>query len=257
MDTNVEKPVFSPLQRHFEEFTLSTLAVIVLTGLMLAIGRETLGEGVIALFYLVPISWCAARWGRGPGIVAAATAALAFDFCFIPPFYTFTIATPEGWLILIIFLGVSVVIVDRIQSVLSQAKKRERDAIFMYELSVALANIDTPQGVAHILADKLQQLYQAELVQVTVEQRIPRRIFVISLPLEKGMNSHPDRVLPILAPHGMVGEICLWSGELPLPPLDDHLLRSFAAQGAYALGRVLGSQQELRQSITDSRTELG
>jgi len=228
--------------RRFEEFVLAVLAVSAATGIMFLIGRDTLGEGVIALLYLVPIGWSTARWGQGPGIVAAVAAALSFDFFFIPPFYTFTVGSLEGWLILIIFSVVAVVIVGRIQSGFSQAEKREREAIFMYELSVALADIHTPEAIARTLADKLHQLYMADLVQVTLQQENPHRTIVYSLPLGKGRDKKPDRVLPILAPRGLLGEICLWAGVVPLPPLEDRLLQGYAAQGAHALQRISRDQ---------------
>ena len=38
---------------------------------------------------------------------AALAAALAFDFLFIPPFYTFAVGSLEGWLVLAIFLAVA------------------------------------------------------------------------------------------------------------------------------------------------------
>lgn len=233
----------TPFSLHrLEEFVMAVLAVSAATGIMFLIGRDTLGEGVIALLYLVPIGWSTARWGQGPGIVAAIVAALSFDFFFIPPFYTFTVGSLEGWLILIIFSVVSVVLVGRIQSGFSQAEKREREAIFMYELSVALADIDAPEAVARTLAEKLHQLYMADLVQVTLQQENPHRTFVYSLPAGKGRDKKPDRVLPILGSRSLLGEICLWAGVVPLPPQDDRLLQGYAAQGARALQRISSNQ---------------
>ncbi len=228
--------------RRLEEFALAVLAVSAATGIMFLIGRDTLGEGVIALLYLIPIGWSTARWGQGPGIVAAVVAALSFDFFFIPPFYTFTVGSLEGWLILIIFSVVSVVIVGRIQSGFSQAEKREREAIFMYELSVALADIHTPEAIARTLAEKLRQLYMADLVQVSLQQENPHRTIIYSLPADKGKDKKPDRVIPIQAPHGLLGEICLWAGDVPLPPQDDRLLQGYAAQGAHAIQRISRDQ---------------
>ena len=101
---------------------------------LLLIGRAELGEAVIALVYLVPVSWSAARWGQAPGICAAIAAALTFDFFFIPPFLTFTVGSLEGWLVLAIFLAVAILVVGRIQSGLTKARKSKRDALFMYEL---------------------------------------------------------------------------------------------------------------------------
>ena len=115
------------------------LTVGLTTVILFFIGRRVLGEGVIALLYLVPVGWSASRWGQAAGMSAALAAALTFDFLFIPPFFTFTIASIEGVMILVIFLSVAILVVGRIQSALSRALTSEREAIFMYELSSALS----------------------------------------------------------------------------------------------------------------------
>src|SRR5512136_937890 len=75
---------------------LFVAVVFALTFVMRLIGPDILGEGVIALLYLVPIGWCTVRWGQIAGVSAALTAALSFDFLFIPPYRTFNIGSPEG-----------------------------------------------------------------------------------------------------------------------------------------------------------------
>ncbi len=56
---------------------LAVLTVAITTIPLFLIGRDTLGEAVIALLYLVPVTWSANRWGQLPGLSAALTAALA------------------------------------------------------------------------------------------------------------------------------------------------------------------------------------
>jgi two-component system sensor histidine kinase KdpD len=219
----------------------SVLAVglaLATTAVFLLIGRNVLGEGVIALLYLVPIGWSTTRWGQLPGLCAALTAALAFDFFFIPPFYTFAIGSLEGWLILIIFFLVAAVIVGRIQYGLHRAHVREREALFMYELSTSLAGARTPETVARTLARQLQQMLQAELVQVVVEPSESTDSIMVGVPTSSSAAENPDQVLPMLAPHRLVGEIRLWRGRMPLPAANGILLQNFAEQGALALERM-------------------
>src|SRR5512137_376950 len=96
------------------ECAQSVLVVWILTVPMFLLGRRTLGESVIALLYLAAVAWCSSRWGQLPGICAAITATLTFNFLFIPPFFTFAVGSLEGWLVLSIFLCVSTLIVGRI-----------------------------------------------------------------------------------------------------------------------------------------------
>ncbi len=221
-----------------EGCVLAVGVVLATTALFLLIGRSVLGEGVIALLYLVPIGWSTTRWGQLPGLCAALTAALTFDYFFIPPFYTFEIGSLEGWLILIIFFVVAAVIVGRIQYGLQRAHVREREALFMYELSTALASARTSEAVARTLARQLQQMLQASLVQVVVEPDGAATPILVSVPPSGAAAEKPDQILPLLAPHRLVGEIRVWRGRVPLPAANGILLQNFAEQGALAIERV-------------------
>ena len=221
-----------------EGTVLAVGLVLATTAVFLLIGRDVLGEGVIALLYLVPIGWSTTRWGQLPGLSAALTAALAFDFFFIPPFYTFAVGSLEGWLIIIIFLAVAAVIVGRIQYGLHRAHVREREALFMYELSTSLAGARTPEAVARTLARQIQQMLQAALVQVEIEPEGSSGSLMVGVPTSTSSAEKPDQILPLLAPHRLIGEIRLWQGPAPLPPANGILLQNFAEQGALALERV-------------------
>ena len=219
-----------------EPYLLALLIVACVTAAMFVIGRNVLGEGVIALLYVAMVSWVAARWGQGPGILTAVASALAFDYLFIPPFFTFTVGSLEGWLLLGIFLIVAIVVVGRIQVGFRQAQRREHEAIMMYELSADLAGARTREAVSQALATKVQQFYQPELVQVVIESEdYP---VVVSIPSLESTKRKPDLVLPILAARDLIGEVRMWQGEFPLPSADDRLLRNFTNQSALAIERA-------------------
>ena len=230
---------------------LAVLTVIITTIPLFLIGRDTLGEAVIALLYLVPVAWSANRWGQLPGISAALTAALAFNFLFIPPFYTFAVARLEGWLVLAIFLGVAIWVVDRIQASLTKA----REAVFMYEMSAAVCGQRTPEAVAYSVAKQIQQLFQAMLVYVIFhpEKHLPG--IVASEPNDGTGKGRPDRVLPIVNSWGLVGEIQIWGGLYSeLPPEDGRLLQNFALQTARAFERTyqLEAETHIKGTLTKS-----
>jgi two-component system sensor histidine kinase KdpD len=235
-----------------EGCVLAVGMVLATTAVFLLIGRNVLGEGVIALLYLVPIGWSTTRWGQLPGLCAAVTAFLTFNFFFIPPFYTFQIGSVEGWLILIIFLVVAAVIVGRIQYGLQRAHVREREALFMYELSTSLAGARTSEAVARTLARQLQQMLQAELVQVVVEPDQATDSIMVGVPTSTSSVENPDQILPMLAPHRLVGEIRMWRGRTPLPSANSILLQNFAEQGALAIERVQADTSLIKPLATSA-----
>jgi K+-sensing histidine kinase KdpD len=230
-----------PSRKQFGQAFIAAAAIFAATFFMLLIGRNILGEGAITLLYLLLIGWCTLRWGRIAGASAALTSALTFDYFFIQPFYTLNIESVEGWLVLLIFMLVSVFVVGRIQFTLAEGKNREREATFLYELITSIANLQTREEVARTIATRLQQQYLAEVVRVSVYTTGDLPLVMVYAPqeIDSAREKQPDMTLPLSSGSKLIGEISVWQGQiLPLPTEDDHLLQSFVRQIALALNRV-------------------
>jgi K+-sensing histidine kinase KdpD len=246
----------SKLSKIFFNCILASFSVLLLTIPLKLIGRDTLGEAVIALLYMLPVGWSAARWGQGAGICAAVSAALAFDYLFIPPFYTFAVGRLEGWLILVIFLIVSIVVIGRIQASLNKAQTSEREALFMYEISAALTGLRTTEAVIHALATILQRMLQAELVEVSIQPGKNTAPLLVKEPPTARGSGVPDRILPILASPGLVGEIRIWRGIGWLPAEGSRLLSNLTSQASQALERARYAEAEvLVNTITNGNSK--
>lgn len=239
---------FSSWSTRIVNCLLALLSVVILAIVMKLIGRDVLGEAVIALLFLVPVGWNATRWGQGAGVCAAVSAALIFDFLFIPPFYTFVVGRLEGWLVLAIFLVVSIEVIGRIQTGLTRAQNSEREAIFMYEMSATLAGLRTQESVVHALANHLQGMFQAELVEVCVQPGNKAEPLMAKTPTAVEGDGLPDRILPILASPGLVGEIRIWRGNGWLPADGSRLLNNFATQAAQAFERARLAEAEAKSN---------
>lgn len=238
----MKKTGFLPSLKLIANSFLALLTVTATTVPLTLIGRDKLGEAVIALLYLLPVTWSAYQWGQLPGISAALTAALTFDFLFIPPFYTFAVARLESWLVLVIFLGIAVFVVGRIQASISRA----REATFMYELSAVLSGVRTQDAAAHTLASQIRQLFQASLVRVIYQPRDSTSSIITCLPEDIRRNDPPDRVLPVLNSRGLIGEIQIWRGLFgQLPPEEGALLKNFAVQAARVFERTQNMEKEM------------
>ena len=246
----MKKAPFSFTTKLYEQSLYAVLAAAATTLLLLLIGLDKLGEAVIALLYMVPVVWSAARWGQGPGIAAALASGLFFDFFFTSPYYTFVVSRLEDWLILAIFLAVAIVVVDRIQTSLSRAQKSEHEAVFMYELSTMLAAARTQDAVAHGVARFLKERYLTSAVTVSIHPKGQAAATVAVEPREAEPTTKPDRILGLLNAWGMVGEINIWQGQIELPAEDSRLFRNFASQIGQAVERTLLYDAEAHKNAT-------
>ena len=66
--------------------------------------HETLNDTTVALAYLLVVLLVATVWGRWPALIASGAGMLCFNFFFLPPVYTLTIADPQNWIALVAFL---------------------------------------------------------------------------------------------------------------------------------------------------------
>ena len=85
------------------------VAVLVATTGLLFLGRARLDKAHIALAYLLVVLGASSAGGRTVGLSIAALAFCAFNYLFLPPFYTFVISDQLDWLVLVAFLVTSVV----------------------------------------------------------------------------------------------------------------------------------------------------
>jgi two-component system, OmpR family, sensor histidine kinase KdpD len=74
------------------------------------VGRwGTVGIGGVSVLYLLVVLPTAVRFGSGPAVFASVSAFLAFQWFHVHPVHTFTVADPEEWVALVLFLVVSTV----------------------------------------------------------------------------------------------------------------------------------------------------
>ena len=236
----------------FVAFALSTAGLLAL--------REALTGPVIALLYLLLVVVSTVVWGLGPGVLVAVGAFLAFNFFFIPPYYTFTVHEAADVLALIVFLIVAVVIsqlLGRVQASAAAALSREQEATRLYELSTALAGLQDDRAIADTLAERVHDAFHATHaeVHVTSQPDVPA--------LRRGWPAHAptparpaDRTVPLLTARGLLGELRVWRNGRSFSPSDERLLRVFASQGAVALERARLAQAEKRAEIFEESDRL-
>jgi K+-sensing histidine kinase KdpD len=244
---------FSHLSRLAKEAASAVLTISGTAFVLLLVQRDLIGEGVIAMVFLLSVAWAAYRWGLAAGMSAALTAALMFDFLFIPPFYTFTIDRPEGILSLVIFLFVAIVIVERIQATLSKAHQSEQEAVLMYEFTTILAGLRSLDAIARRVTQFARQRFMLESAAVIIHPKGGKEVFSDQSPQDKIMTAKPDCILPLIDSWGLVGEMQLWRGaEMELPSPESRLFRNIALQIGLAIERVQITEYEVERAVRES-----
>ncbi len=105
----------------------------------------------VALTFLLMVLWVAAYWGFRFSVFLAVLATLAFNYYFLPPIGTFTVADPQNWVALIAFLvtaGIASQLADRARRQTADAVQRRRDVERLYSFSQRLLATD---NVAELL----------------------------------------------------------------------------------------------------------
>ncbi len=116
----------------------------------------------VAFFYLPVVLVIATFWGLLESTIAAFAAMLCFNYFFLAPILTFTIADPQNWVALLAFLATAI-----IGSQLSSYAKRQtneawsskRETEQLYSLSRAILLLDDHESAASQIAGHIARLF--------------------------------------------------------------------------------------------------
>ncbi|HSQ99674.1 MAG TPA: sensor histidine kinase KdpD [Sphingomicrobium sp.] len=86
------------------------------------------GLANVALVYLIPVLASASLYGMRTGVFTGILSALAYNFFFLPPIYTFTIEDPENVLTVAVFIAVAIVTSQLASRTRVQADLAERSS---------------------------------------------------------------------------------------------------------------------------------
>src|SRR5437879_407822 len=98
-------------------------------------------QTTVALSFLLAILAVSAVWGMAVSASMSVTAMLAFNYFFLPPAGTFTIADPQNWVALAAFLVTSLVgsqLSARIRKQADEANRRRHEIERLYQFSQKL-----------------------------------------------------------------------------------------------------------------------
>ena len=147
-----------PAAREIRPYAVS-LALVAAALLVAVVLHQYVSVTNVALAFLTAILIAAALYGLGPSLFACIAAVLAYNFFFLPPLYTFTIADPEN-VVALFFFGVVAVIASnlasrmRSQAVSARMRAKTTDDLYQFsrKLAVAVTLDDLLWATAHQVA---------------------------------------------------------------------------------------------------------
>ncbi len=239
---------------------LLALGTVGLTSVILLSFRPWIDTAALALLYLLPVGVATAVFGQGPGIAAAILSFLAFNFLFVPPYYTLRVLHADNVVALFVFLVVAVVtnqLVGRTRRSLELATEREREATRLYELSAALIGVTDADAIAQVLAAQalIACLPDHLEVQLRVDPGGPA-VLATRTSGARPPEGRPTISVPVQGTRGLLGEISLWVRATRLAPSQERLLRAMAGQAALALDRARLAQAESRAKVLEQSDAL-
>lgn len=265
-----------------KEWSLSISTVASCTGIAVFMRPYTTVVDA-AMVYLLGIVLVASRTGKGPSLLATFLSVAAYDFFFIPPFYTFTVNDVRYFLTFIVMFVIAFVISTltlRTRNQAEAAKQRELRTAALYSLSRKLVHERGIEQLSAIAIKHISDVFSSHIVVLVPDESgkliIPatgQDTFALD---EKEMSvaqwsfDHRQRAglgtdtlsgskalyLPLVAASKAVGMI----GILPRDRQDFfdqdqvHVLESFANQLAMAIDRSMISM-EAQQALVKAETE--
>ena len=185
------------LRSPFAGVAAGVLAVAVVTGVIELFDGvvPVLSLGVLYVFAVLPI---AVFWGSAYAVPVAIASMLAFNFFFLPPLYTLTIADRRNWFALLVYVVTAIVVgslASRARRRRDEAEQREREAALLADIAAQLL-----RGTR--LEDELERIEQrtADLLGVSsVQVDFGERPSVRTPELEEPALSIQRRLLPAIA----------------------------------------------------------
>jgi two-component system sensor histidine kinase KdpD len=113
---------------------LASVVAVTLVTLVIGLLNDwvpVLSLGVLYLFAVLPV---AAVWGLPYSIAVSVASMLAFNFFFLRPVHTFTMADSRNWLALLVFVVTSVVVSE----LAARSRRRAREAALLAEIATTL-----------------------------------------------------------------------------------------------------------------------
>jgi two-component system, OmpR family, sensor histidine kinase KdpD len=230
--------------------------------------------GTLTTVYLLAVVVVAVRDGRSPAVVATLASVAAFDFFFVPPYFTFAVAEAQYLLTFGVMLAVGIVVgglTARIRAQADASRRRERWTAALSAFSGAAASAGSTGDVARMAARHLAELAGTDVVVLVpdtagtltpvdggapfpVDER-ERRAVAAAFTEGRASGEASSLVLPLSGAAGRLGVVAVRPRSGRMAPDERRQLEAFVTHTALALERcrLAGEAQAARVRVEAER----
>ncbi len=128
----------------------------------------------LIMVYLLAVLVTAVQCGRGPAILNSLLSVLAFDFCFVPPRWTFTVEEAK-YIVTFGVMFVAAVIISYLATLIRRqaeaARTQERQTAAMFALSRKLAGARGADQILAVAVEQISQIFECQAVALTPDEQ--------------------------------------------------------------------------------------
>lgn len=164
----VKQPVVKAALRYLA--TAAAIGVIVFAYHVVVRANPT----TVALTFLIGVLIVSANWGLEPAVFMALVATLAFNFYFLPPIGTLTIADPQNWIALFAFLVTAIIasqLAERARREAQSAHERRGEAERLYKFSQQLLASDNVAELLNAIPQYIVDCFGVEAAAISLPNR--------------------------------------------------------------------------------------
>jgi two-component system sensor histidine kinase KdpD len=239
----------------------------------------------LIMVYLLGVVGVAAQSGRGPSIAASVLSVAAFDFFFVPPFYTFAVTDTQYFVTFGIMFVVALVISGltvRIRWLGESARHRERRTAALYAMSRELATVRGAENILSAATRHIAEVFRSQVVVLlpdesgrptiraalppqldldTTEQGVSQWVYEHRQMAGLGTGTLPGAkalYLPLVGSRGTAGVLGVRPAEPRAleGPEQLHQLETFATLTALAIERVQLAEEAQRAQVSAEAERL-
>ncbi|MDP9224515.1 MAG: DUF4118 domain-containing protein [Actinomycetota bacterium] len=144
-------------------------AVAAATGVAYAL-RPVAPDLSLGVVYVLAVMLVAVAYGMPYAIGAAVASMLTFNFLFLPPVHSFTLADSENWIALAVYLGIAIVVSE----LAARSRRQANESALLAEVATSLLEHGEVSGELDRIAAEAARALKVERARIELDGRVDR-----------------------------------------------------------------------------------